>query len=399
MAIHSLHVAGYRSIRDLYLKMGPVNVLVGPNGCGKSNLYQSMYFLAAAARGELAQVFAEEGGLPSALWAGPRLKPTKHAPTRLTLRAEIDNLEYELRCGPPPPGVPEAFKLDPEVKEELIWFVKQTEEGPRDRIELLERNGGEVTVHDSGGRRERYPYLVANHESILANLRDPHRYPHISALAVELKNWRFYHVFRTDPGSPLREPQIGFRSPVLDCDAGNLAATLKTIEYIGDKGRLHQAIVDAFPGARLMLDQDGSFFHMRLRMPELRRPLEAREFSDGTLRYLCLLAALLSPRAPSLLALNEPETSLHPDLIDPLGRLIADASKFSQIWITTHSRPLAAAIEKYTGRAPVELEKSGGETRLVLPGQVPIVPEQFDAGEEDSDEFKEPPRVVRHVFD
>jgi len=72
MAITDLTVSGYRSIRDIHLNLGAVNVLVGPNGCGKSNLYRSMYLLHAAASGELARAIAEEGGMPSVLWAGPR---------------------------------------------------------------------------------------------------------------------------------------------------------------------------------------------------------------------------------------------------------------------------------------------------------------------------------------
>ena len=87
--------------------------------------------------------------------------------------------------------------------------------------------------------------------------------------------------------------------------------------------------------------------------------------SDGTLHYLCLLAALLSPRPPTLLALNEPEASVHPDLIGPLAKLIVRASEGSQVWITTHSQSLAEAIRLETGIPPIRLEKLEGETRVV----------------------------------
>jgi predicted ATPase len=100
-------------------------------------------------------------------------------------------------------------------------------------------------------------------------------------------------------------------------------------------------------------------------MPGFHDPFDARELSDGTLRYLCLLAALLSPRPPSVLALNEPETSIHPDLLEPLARLLLRASRSSQLWITTHSEALAAMIERESGSAPIRLEKVDGETRVV----------------------------------
>ena len=99
-------------------------------------------------------------------------------------------------------------------------------------------------------------------------------------------------------------------------------------------------------------------------MPGLQRPLDATELSDGTLRYLCLLAALMSPRPPPLLALNEPETSLHPDLLAPLGELIAQAAERSQLWITTHSETLADEVARRTGGRVLALEKVQGETRV-----------------------------------
>jgi len=100
-------------------------------------------------------------------------------------------------------------------------------------------------------------------------------------------------------------------------------------------------------------------------MPGLKRPLRARELSDGTLRYLCLLAALLSPRPPALLALNEPETSLHPDLYEPLARAMVNAARNSQLWVVTHSQRLAELVEQYSGEEPIRLELTGGETKVM----------------------------------
>ena len=106
---------------------------------------------------------------------------------------------------------------------------------------------------------------------------------------------------------------------------------------------------------------------MRWKYPGLLRPLYAHQFSDGQLRFLCLCAALLSPRPPTLLALNEPETSLHPDLIDPLARLIVRASKDTQLWITTHSRSLADKVEEQFRNSPVESRlQNGDETQPVV---------------------------------
>jgi predicted ATPase len=153
---------------------------------------------------------------------------------------------------------------------------------------------------------------------------------------------------------------------VLAHDGRDLAAALQTIIEIGDEREMRDAVKRAFPGGTLeiQIDSGRALFSVALRMPGIQRAFAASESSDGTLRYLCLVAALLSPRPPALMALNEPETSLHPDLLPALATLIATASRSSQLWITTHSRPLAEAIEQQTGEPPIELWMTGGETRV-----------------------------------
>lgn len=138
-----------------------------------------------------------------------------------------------------------------------------------------------------------------------------------------------------------------------------------TVQEIGDRALLHQSVERAFPGARLELWEDQGRFGLRLAMPGLLRPLEAAELSDGTLRYLCLIAALLSPRTPPFLAFNEPETSLHADLLPALAELIADAGTRGQVLVTTHAESLAHALEKAIGTSTVQLTKDDGATVAV----------------------------------
>jgi hypothetical protein len=97
MFITALRIAGYRSVREVELELGRINVLVGANGCGKSNLYRGMFLLHAAAAGELARTLAAEGGMPSVLWAGAR----KKGPVRMSLGACLETLDYALSCGLP----------------------------------------------------------------------------------------------------------------------------------------------------------------------------------------------------------------------------------------------------------------------------------------------------------
>jgi predicted ATPase len=322
-----------------------------------------MLLLQSAAEGRLAATLAQEGGMPSVLWAGPR----KKGPVRLKLGVVVEKLRYEIECGLPildGAPVPTKFHMDPLVKVENIWF-----QDAKTPVHLMERRGGACWARDDQGRRAEFHLTFWDSESALSQLLEPHRFPQVAALRQEMQRWRFYHHFRTDEDSPIRHPQIGTRTPILSHDGRDLAAALQTIIENGEDRSLEESIEQAFPGGRLGTSTEEGRFIVSLELPGLLRPMDARELSDGTLRYLCLLAALLTPRPPQVLALNEPETSLHPDLMAPLAKLIVRASGKSQIWLTTHSQRLAQCIEEESGVKSIPLEKVGGETRIAGKGK------------------------------
>jgi predicted ATPase len=180
-----------------------------------------------------------------------------------------------------------------------------------------------------------------------------------------MRAWRFYDHFRTDATAPARLPQIGTHTPILSHDGADLAAALETIRLIGEAEAVQAAVADAFPGSRVSVSWESGWFEVEMQQHGLLRPLKAAELSDGTLRYLLWIAALLTPRPPGLLVLNEPETSLHPDLLPALGRLIAHAAKRSQVIVVSHAAPLIDALQALPECHSIMLEKTLGETTAI----------------------------------
>jgi predicted ATPase len=369
----TLAISNYRSLRNLVVPLQRLNLITGPNGSGKSNVYRALRLLADTAQGGVIPSLAREGGLQSTLWAGPeRLgRSVKRGEHRVegTVRKERINLRlgfagdefgYAIDLGLPAPST-SAFALDPEIKTETIWA------GPflRPAALLVERHDSVVRSRAADGNWEVLAYQLPTFDSMMAQFADPRNAPEMLRLREQIRSWRFYDHFRTDVDAPARLPQIGTHTPILSNDGSDMAAALQTIQEIGDPSELADAVADAFPGSSIsVLNLEGRF-EIAMHQHGLLRPLKAAELSDGTLRYLLWIAALLTPRPPGLLVLNEPETSLHPDLLPALGRLIASAAERSQVLVVTHAPKLISSLEDQADCNSVRLAKEFGETRIV----------------------------------
>jgi predicted ATPase len=316
---------------------------------------------------------AREGGLQSTLWAGPEnigrsVKRGEHK-VEGTVRKERTNLRlgfagdefgYAIDLGLPTPST-SAFALDPEIKTETIWA------GPvlRPAAMLVERHNELVRSRNGEGEWDVLSYQLSSFDSMMTQFADPRNAPEMLTLREQIRSWRFYDHFRTDVDAPARLPQIGTHTPVLSNDGADMAAALQTILEIGDHDALAEAVEDAFPRSSISVLNVEGRFEIEMHQHGLLRPLRAAELSDGTLRYLLWIAALLTPRPPGLLVLNEPETSLHPDLLPALGRLIANAAERSQVLAVTHAPKLIEALEEQDDCNSVRLEKEFGETKIV----------------------------------
>jgi len=371
--LDTLAISNYRSLRQLITPLARVSLITGPNGSGKSSVYRALRLLADTAQGGVIASLAREGGIESTLWAGPESfglavkrgqKPVEGTrrtePVALRLGFRGAEFGYAIDLGIPIPSS-SAFSRDPVIKTECIWHGATL----RPATLLVERRNSVARIRREDGEWE----VIANHlqpfDSMMDIIADPQRASEVLQLRDQIRTWRFYDHFRTDPEAPARQPQVATYTPVLAHDGRDLAAALQTIREIGDAAALSTTIADAFPGAELDVVGGGGRLSIAMRQHGLLRALDAAELSDGTLRYLLWTAALLTPRPPRLMVLNEPESSLHPDLLPALGRLISIAARNTQVIVVSHASRLIATLKDDAKCLSIQLQKELGETTIV----------------------------------
>ena len=375
---------GYRSLRDVVVPLADLTLITGANGTGKSSMYRALRLLADTGYGEVIGSLAREGGLESASWAGPEQTSgarrtgtvqgtARTRPVSLELGFAADDFGYLIDLGLPQYAGPQSkFTRDPEIKREAVFA------GPllRPAATLVRRGSDYAEVADETGRGfTELTRALPTYRSVLAEYAHPGVLPELAAVLERLRSWRFYDGFRVDAGAPARLPRIGTRTPVLSDDGGDLAAAVQTILEIG-MDDLPKAVADAFDGAEVSVAVHDGLFELQLHQSGMLRPLRTAELSDGTLRFLLWAAALLSPRPPSLMVLNEPETSLHPDLVSPLAAMIRTAATHTQVVVVTHSATMRELLGAYG--TEVELYKEWGETRVA--GQTLLTTPAWDWG-------------------
>ncbi len=318
------------------LELRPLNVLIGPNGSGKSNLIEAISLFKAAPQ-DLVEPIREGGGIGAWIWKG------EAAPQTAQIEAIIENPKgnQDLRYSLTFTQVGQRFDLsDERIENEQ---AHPDREGPYFYFAYL---NGRPYLNPSGtGQRQLLREDVNPEQSILSQRRDPDSYPEITYLGDALRKIRLYREWSFGRSTPPRLPQpADLPNDFLAEDGRNLGLVLNLLRTKpGVKKKLLEALrelneaIDDFD----TLIQGGT---VQLFMQEGNISIPATRLSDGTLRYLCLLAIICHPNPPPLVCIEEPELGLHPDILPPLAKLLLEASERCQLIVTTHSEVLVDAL-------------------------------------------------------
>ena len=344
-------------------RLEPLNVLIGPNGSGKSNLVEALSLLAAAPR-DLQEPIRAGGGVSDWLWKG--VDRVRAATIEVTVGSPI------LRRVLPPPlsyrlsfsQLARHFLMVGEAVETAGTPDDEVKEG-QFRYRLSGRQA-EVAV-----RGERPPRKLGHDEidfeqSILSQLRDRISYPELWRIANTFSSIRFYREWDVSRSGPARIPERpdDWQEYLLS-DGSNLALVLNNLlNRPPVKAEILERMRDFYPSFNdIAVSISGGtvqvFFHER----GLQHPIPATRLSDGSMRYLCLLAVLCNPDQRGIVCIEEPELGLHPDVIPEVAKLLVEASARSQMFVTTHSDMLVNALTD-TPEAVIVCEKPEAATQL-----------------------------------
>ena len=320
-------------------ELQPLNVLIGPNASGKSNLIEALSLLAATPR-DILEPIRLGGGTREWLWKGVESASpatievtTKHPqPRGPDIRYLLTFQEYGQR-----------FKLVDEAIETKVPYPGYAEP----YLYYNFQNGKPVLNIQETDRTSPKRHLqieeVSLEQSILSQRRDPDTYPELTYLGDRFKEIRFYREWDLSKGGPIRSPQATDQTQnFLLEDASNLDLVLNNLftrplikqKIMNHIQSFYPHVLDIVPSLR-----DGTV-QLQFHEEGLNHPISSTRLSDGTLRYLCLLTVLCNPDPPPIICIEEPETGLHPDIISEMADLLIEASEHSQIIITTHSEIL-----------------------------------------------------------
>ena len=348
------------------LELNSLNVLIGPNGAGKSNLIEAIDLLRASAKDLREPIQEGGGGVSEWLWKGAIRSPIAEVDATLYFPDGHKPLRHRFSFT----AVGQRFELvDEAIEDEYpdnanipdVRFYYRYQKGrPVVNVRTFSPSGDDRV--ERGLRRED----LEQDKSVLSQRKDPDQYPEITYLGNQYSRIRLYREWNLGRNTPARKPQsVDYPNDFLEEDARNLGLVLNTFERNRTvKKQINELLSDfysSFDSISTLVE--GGTIQVFLNEKSFNHPIPATRLSDGTLRYLCLLAILCHPTPPPLICIEEPELGLHPDIITTVADLLIDASHRTQLIVTTHSDILIDALSE-TPEAVIVCEKENGATQM-----------------------------------
>lgn len=324
------------------IPLTPLNVLIGPNGSGKSNLIEAIELLHSAPTA-FANAIRDGGGAQEWLWKGDGGNGSSTIEALLDRSKVAPEMRYRLAFT--------ASAQRTEVTDEVLENVNKVRATEKDVFFYYRFQSGRpaINVREGGkGRAQRHierQSLVPD-ESVLSQRKDPDLYPELTWVGQQFGRIQTFREWTFGRYTSLRKTQrADMPTDELVADSSNLALVLNELEHSSAWPEFNRLMKRFLPRyQRFSVKVYGGSVQFFLHEDGLRLPVPATRLSDGTIRFMALLAVLLSPNPPPLVCIEEPELGLHPDALLLLGEVLVDASARTQLIVTTHSDTLVSAL-------------------------------------------------------
>lgn len=330
MHITQLDIEGFRSLANVSWKPGALNVVIGPNGSGKSNLLRLLEMISAGAQGKLSDYVQSAGGMSALVWDGQA--------QQIAFTLKTSEAEKYL-----PPATYAVTLACLSQMASAYFVIEETLTDTGEAIPYLHRWSYETSIVDYGEQTILKDGAVSEQELALYVAANPF-VPGIKipAFAGFLRTWSIYHAINTSADTLIRQPAVTRLETQVAPNGQNLINVLHTL-YTGDRD--FKASINSAMRAAFGPDYDELIFppasdqriQLRLRWKTLKREQSAADLSDGTLRFLFLITVLANPHPAPLIAIDEPETGLHPSMLPIIAEYAVEASRRTQVIFTTHS--------------------------------------------------------------
>ena len=367
--LRSIQLSGFLSFPPdaSAVTLTPLNVLIGPNGSGKSNLIEAVELLRATPTA-FAAAIRDGGGAQEWLWKGDKAKWPR------------DDRGDRSRCEPDP-----RFEVSPRVCR--VWtgteVIDETVEEPEKRFPSekdvyfyyrFQRGRPVLNVYDTAGpspRNLKREDLVPD-ESVLSHAKGSDVYPEVTWLGQQFERIQTFREWSFGRYATLRRPHsANSATDALVPDSSNLGLLVNALQHTDASTDFNRLLTRFLPRyQRFSIQIQGGAVQFYLHESGLKSPISATRLSDGTIRFMAILALLLTPTPPPLICIEEPELGLHPDAVSLLAEVLTEASTRTQLIVTTHSDTLVSELTDNAGSVLVCEHRGGTQLERVDPDKL-----------------------------